>query len=150
MDEQENSKEYFWSVYDKLPDDLKEAVFSEETSENITKICLENNIAEELSSEVYKYAGKVLMGLLSPKEFSVTMELELNLDAEQARNLAAEIDRKVFSHLRISLNKLYSPSVAENKEVSDNTKKEGAPETKEVVKPKVFVNPKDPYKEPLI
>jgi hypothetical protein len=151
MEEQKNSKDLFWKTYEKLPDNIKEALFSEENFNIVSEICEKNGISdEEIKSQLMKYIGKSLMGLLPIKDFSIILELELNLETEKARDISWDIDRRIFSHLRISLNKLYSPSVAENKEVSDNAKKEGAPETKEVAKPKVFVNPKDPYKEPLI
>jgi hypothetical protein len=150
MEEQENSKEFFWKTYEKLPDNIKEALFNEENFNVVSEICEANGLSEEeIKSQILKYVGKTLMGLLPIKEFPIILELELNLDSETARNISGDIDRRIFSHLRISLNKIYSSAVAENKEVSDNTIKEGS-ETKQEVKPSEPVNPKDPYKEPLI
>jgi len=148
MNEQENQKDFFWKTYEKLPDNIKEALFSEENFNIVSEICEANGLTEENSkSQLMKYVGKVLMGLLPIKEFPIILELELDLDSEKARNISWDIDRRIFSHLRISLNKLYTSNVAEKKELSDNTKKEGSVEKKEEVKP---TNPKDLYKEPLI
>ena len=148
MNEQENQKDFFWKTYEKLPDNIKEALFSEENFNIVSEICEANGLTEENSkSQLMKYVGKTLMGLLPIKEFPIILELELDLDSEKARNISWDIDRRIFSHLRISLNKLYTSNVAEKKEVSDNTKKEGSEEKKEEAKP---VNPNDPYKEPLI
>ncbi|MFA5729786.1 MAG: hypothetical protein WC938_00940 [Candidatus Paceibacterota bacterium] len=158
MNEQDNSEEFFWKTYETLPDNIKEALFSEENFNIVSEICEKNGItSEETKSQLVKYVGKTLMGLLPIKEFSIILELELNLDSEVARNISWDIDSRIFSHLRISLNKLYSPNIAEKKELVDNTKKEGEikteiegeikPEEKKVTEP---VNPEDKYKEPLI
>ncbi|MFA5432388.1 MAG: hypothetical protein WC319_05880 [Candidatus Paceibacterota bacterium] len=153
MEEQETSEETFWKTYEKLPDNIKEALFSEENFNVITSICEKNGITdEETKSQLTKYIGKTLMGLLPIREFPIILELELNLDTEIARNVSWDVDSKIFSHLRISLNKLYSPDVAEKKELVDNANRE---EQKELENEKgktieSIVNPKDKYKEPLI
>jgi hypothetical protein len=153
MEEQDNSEEFFWKTYEKLPDNIKEALFSEENFNVVSEICEKNGIAdEETKSQLTKYVGKTLMGLLPIREFPIILELELNLDTDKARNISWDIDSRIFSHLRISLNKLYSPEVAEKKELVDNTKKEEQGEIKledkKTTEP--IVNSKDKYKEPLI
>lgn len=150
MEEQENQKDFFWKTYETLPDNIKEALFAEENFNIVSEICEKNGLTdEEIKSQIMKYVGKTLMGLLPIKEFPIILELELDLDTEKARNISWDIDSRIFSHLRISLNKLYE-NVAEKKEVSDNTKKEETIDKKEEVKPKKPFNPNDPYKEPLI
>jgi len=153
MEEQENQKDFFWKTYEKLPDNIKEALFAEENFNIVSEICEANGLSEdETKSQLMKYVGKTLMGLLPIKEFPIILELELDLDTETARNISWDIDRRIFSHLRISLNKLYEANVAENKELSDNTKKEGSEVKQEIKKEEIKnpVNPKDQYKEPLI
>jgi len=154
MEDQETQKDQFWKTYEKLPDNIKEALFAEENFNIVSEICEANGLSEEeTKSQLMKYVGKTLMGQLPIKEFPILLELELDLDTETARNISSDIDRRIFSHLRISLNKLYDSSIAENKEVSDNTNKEGSEnkqEVKQETKIKEPVNSKDPYKEPLI
>jgi hypothetical protein len=158
MEDEQDSKDFFWQTYEKLPDSLKEALFSEENFNIVSAICEKNGIAdEEVKSQVLKYVGKTLMGLLPIKEFSITIELELDLDADVARTISSDIDNQIFSHLRIELNKLYLDKVAEKKNISDNVivKKEEAPKKEEGSKPKEAAPapaPKnsDTYREPLI
>jgi hypothetical protein len=146
MEERPTTEETFWKTYETLPDNIKEALFSEENFNIVSEICEKNGLTdEETKNSVIKYVGRVLMGYTSIKDFPIILELELNLDSDKARNISWDIDSRIFSHLRISLNKLYE-NVAEKKEVGDNTKKE---EKKEETKTQT-VNPKDPYKEPLI
>lgn len=152
MEEQENSKDFFWKTYETLPDNIKEALFDEENFNVVSEICEKNGITEEeIKSQILKYVGKTLMGLLPIKEFPIILELELNLDSETARNMSWDIDSRIFSHLRISLNKLYESNVAEKKEVVDNVKKEENREVKqEEIKPKEESGPKDQYREIII
>ncbi|MFA6252380.1 MAG: hypothetical protein WCX74_03200 [Candidatus Paceibacterota bacterium] len=103
---QEYSKEFFWDTYKKLPEDLKEALFSDKNNEVINHICAQSGLDDEQTASVTKFAGRVLMGLLPLDELSVTIELELNIP----QNLASQINRQiyisVFKHLRVSLNKI--------------------------------------------
>ncbi|MDD5569222.1 MAG: hypothetical protein PHG23_02305 [Candidatus Pacebacteria bacterium] len=103
---EEYTKEFFWSVYKTLPEDLKEAIFSERNNEVIYNICSKLNLDEEKTSIVAKYTGRVLMGLLDLDDFPVTLELELNIDETLANKISAEINNNIFKHLRVSLMKL--------------------------------------------
>lgn len=151
MEEQENSEDFFWKTYEKLPDNIKEALFSEENFNIVSKICEKNGITdEEIKSQVTKYVGKTLIGQLPIKEFPIILELELNLDSEKARDISWDIDSRIFSGLRISLNKLYSPDVAENKKLVDNNKEDQKGTEEGEKKTAEPVNTKDKYKEPLI
>ncbi|MFA5228332.1 MAG: hypothetical protein WC446_01050 [Candidatus Paceibacterota bacterium] len=142
-----DSKENFWKEYEKLPDAIKEALFSEDNFKVVSDICETNGISdEEMKSQLMKYIGKTLMGKLPIKDFFVTLELEMDMETNKAKTISREIDRKIFSGLRIALNKIYSSNVAENKIVSDNKKdKDGV----EIPVPKKEEY-KDPYKESLI
>ena len=61
--------EHLWPIYEKLPDDLKEAIFSEKTASTIFDICQRNEIKEAQMSEIARYTGYVLLGLV--KEMSL-------------------------------------------------------------------------------
>jgi len=93
-----------------------------------------------------KYVGKTLMGKLPIKDFFVTLELEMDMETNKAKAISREIDRKIFSGLRIALNKIYSTNIAENKIVSDNKRNKDGTEIPMPSKNEY----KDPYKEPLI
>jgi hypothetical protein len=103
----EYSKEQLWKLYEKLPQELKEAVFSEETSDSIWEACIKNKIEGNEISEVARYTGRVLLGILPPAEFRETLEKEVKLDKEQAKKVAQEINRFVFYPVKSSLEVLY-------------------------------------------
>ncbi len=142
-----DSKEEFWEEYENLPEIIKDNLFSEENYDIISEICDANGLADENSkSQLMKYVGKTLIGKLPIKDFIVTIELEMELDAKVAKEISREIDKKIFSHLRIALNKIYSDPKVDNKvDLSNNKKTERIIST-----PKSDTHPKDPYKESLI
>lgn len=147
MTDQKSSKDIFWKEYEKLPDIIKDALFSEENFTVVSDICERHNLKDEESkSQLMKYVGKTLMGELPIKEFFINLELEMNLDTKRARDISNDIDRRIFSHLRIALNKLYNANVAEKDNLSDNKDKEKVAEKT----PPAEINNTDPYKENLI
>jgi len=112
--EKEYTKEELWKIYEKLPEELKEAIFSGETAENIFNICTRYGIEEgEKISKVAKYVGRVLMGLLPPNEFQETLERELNLEKEVAKGIGREIEMLIFYPVRTHLEEIYKIEIAQ-------------------------------------
>jgi len=108
----EYTKEQFWKLYEKLPEELKDAIFSEETANDIGDICERNRVEDEKASEVAKYTGRVLLGVLLPDEFQKTLEKEVGLEKEVAKKVAQEISRFVFFPVKESLASLYKVEAA--------------------------------------
>jgi hypothetical protein len=139
--EKEYSKEDLWKIYDKLPDELKETVFSGRTAEKISDTCERNGIEEgEKISEVAKYVGRVLMGLLPPSEFQETLEKELTLKKEVAKSIAEDIERYVFHPVKAELEALYGIEVSPPARPTEII----PPSQEKTIPPK-----KDIYREPL-
>ena len=103
----EYTKEELWKLYEKLPQELKEAVFSEETADHIYDICIRSGIEDERISEIARYSGRVLMGILPPDEFQKTLEIELKLKPDIAKGVAQEINRFIFYPVKTNLEELY-------------------------------------------
>jgi hypothetical protein len=138
----------------KLPEDVKEVLFAEETSDAIYGSCKRNGVLEEKAMEVSKYVGYVLVGLLPPNEFQETLEKELGIETEKAKMITREITRYVFFPVKASLEELYKieitpagartvppPSPAPPKPVEKPTE---IPEKKPPEKPVT-----DIYREPI-
>jgi hypothetical protein len=110
--EKEYTKEELWKIFEKLPDELKESIFSEKTAESIFNICIRNGIEDERISKVAKYVGRVLMGLLPPNEFQETIERELNLEKEVAKSVRREVEMLIFYPVRTHLEEIYKIEIA--------------------------------------
>lgn len=104
----EYTKDQFWKLYEKLPEELKEAIFSEETANNIFDICTRNGIEDDRISEVARYTGRVLLGVLPPDEFQETLEKELKIEKEVAKKTTHEINRFIFYPVKTSLEELHN------------------------------------------
>ena len=105
------TSEQFWKLYEKLPQELKDALFAEETGNNIYEVCKRNEIADNLE-EIVEYVGQVLVGVLPPEEFQKTLEEELKLEKDLAKKIAQEINRFIFYPVKSSLEELYKIEIA--------------------------------------
>ena len=131
--------EQLWKVYEKLPQELREAVFSEETADAIFNSCERNNV-EEVSRIAY-YVGLVLMGLILPQEFSGVLIADVKLPKTLADAIARDINRLVFYPVKPALEQLHRMEIevtakittpnppTETQEKSEETEERGGPDT---------------------
>ena len=55
----EYTREQLWKLYEKLPGELKEAIFSVGTADSIYDICERNKIEDDRVSEIARYTGRL-------------------------------------------------------------------------------------------
>jgi hypothetical protein len=110
--EKEYTKEELWKIVEKLPGELKEAIFSGETAENIFNICTRNGIEDERMSKVAKYVGRVLIGLLPPNEFEEILEKEVGIEKEVAKNIRRDVEMLIFYPVRKQLEEIYKIEIS--------------------------------------
>ena len=102
----EYTREQFWKLYEKLPQELKDAVFAEETGDNISDICERNGVGEKLG-DIVDNAGAVLIGVLPPEDFQNKLEKDLEIQPDVAKKVAQEIYRFIFYPVKPALDELY-------------------------------------------
>lgn len=124
-------------LFQKLPEELQEAIHSDETAEYTWNICDRNNI-EQISGLAEKVTN-VLIGLLPPNEFQEILEKELGLEKEKAKRVTREVNRFIFYPVRTHLEKLYQIEITPFSTPSSTTE---TLEKKEKLE-------KDKYREPL-
>ena len=107
----EYTREQLWKLYQKLPGELKEAIFSVETADNIFDICLRNDIEDGRISEIARYTGRVLLGILPLDEFQETLEKELKVKKDKAKKVTQEINRFIFYPVKSSLEEIYKAPI---------------------------------------
>ena len=138
------SREQYWQLFQKLPDELKEAVLSEETAKAIYDICDRNEIVD-IVSEIASITGQVLLGVLSPDEFEETIKKELKLKKEVAKKVSQEINRFIFYPVKTSLEEIYKAPITPP---PASPKITPPPEEKPEERPEVSAE-KDVYREPI-
>ena len=116
----EYTQEQFWKFYKKLPQELKDALFSEETGNAIYDICKRNEVLEKLG-EISDHIGQVLLGVLLPGEFQEILEKKMELDLEKSKKIFHEINRLIFSAVKHSLAELYETPVKPSEKVKEKS-----------------------------
>ena len=139
----EYNRDQLWKLYEKLPADLKEAIFSEETADSIYSTCARYETGEDEISEVAKYTGHVLLGVLPPAEFPKVLEAEVGLDKNISQTIDHDINRFVFWPVKESLTALYKTAISPPEVVIETTvaQKEAPRKTR--------AKKEDVYREPI-
>ena len=70
----EDNQKQLWGLFNVLPEELKDAIFSEETANAIFNICKEHQIESNKKSKIAKLVGDSLMGLLPPDKLQDSLE----------------------------------------------------------------------------
>lgn len=136
----EYSKEQLWKIYEMLPEDLKTAIFANETAENISTACAMAGITDKRVSKVARLTGHVLMGLLPPAELQKSLEKDANLKPGEAKRVSHQIQRLILNPVKESLAVLYEEEGGEKPEAQ---REKTEPEKEEKAKKK------DLYREPI-
>ena len=147
------SQEQLWKLFETLPQELKDAILSEDTANTIREISQRYGIKEEEIPQFAALVGDILMGLLPPEELPVTLERELNIDTETAEKISKEVNRFILFPVKDSLVEFYkeirfAPGgrlIKPEKEKKEKRKKEIGEELKKEEKP---YQP-DIYREPI-
>jgi len=103
----EYSQEQLWKLFETLPQELKDALLSEDTANTIREISQRHGIKEEELPRFAALVGDILMGLLPPEEFPKTLERELKIDEEKAEKISREVNRFILFPVKDSLAEFY-------------------------------------------
>ncbi len=105
------SHEQVLARWDTLPENIREAIFSDVNADTLWRVCETNHLSEERTQRVATVAGDVLMGFLHPSSQDVTEEISdrIAIPKQVAAVLAEELYRKIFAPLRDDLDRIYSP-----------------------------------------
>jgi len=155
----QHTKDELWKLFDRLPEELKEAVFSQETADHIFSICERYDV--DNVSEVARHVGLVLMGVLMPNELMVALTKEVGLKKPVAEKVAQEINRFIFYPVQSALKQLHRVEVgevekghsAEVKTIAQSVK-QGTPKEKVMSQEKPLQKKQksgkaDPYRESI-
>ena len=112
--------------YKKLPQALKTALFSDDTTEKIFTIGKKNKLTVEQMGILADETGLVILGITKPEDYGTNLAKRLLSKPDLTNNIVAEVNEKILGSLREELNKLHSPAVAPQATTSP-IKKEALP-----------------------
>src|SRR3989344_2852727 len=91
-----------------LPEDLREAFFSEEVTNVIIKTAKNYGLHVDqygiLGGEVYG----IIFGLSHPKDFIINLTNRVGVEKEIAKKIAEDINLQIFQKIRLSLKKIHN------------------------------------------
>ncbi len=129
-------QEEFIKLCKTLPRNLRDALFSEETGNNIEKICRRNGIDDKFS-DLLELTGQVLIGLLPIEDLEKILIRDLELSMDKSKKVAREIIRFVFFPIKEDLTKIYGIGSLSEKKLEEDVVTSRSQEQK------------DAYREPL-
>ena len=94
--------------YDDLPEDLKDAIFSVDTTSLVNMIGKKHGLAIDKIGDLANETGMVMLGVTHPNEFIANLAERLDVDKEKARAIAQEINEQIFKKVRESLRKIHN------------------------------------------
>ncbi|MFA5355208.1 MAG: hypothetical protein WC302_00500 [Candidatus Paceibacterota bacterium] len=144
------TKEQLKKMYDGLPEELKEAIYSQESAESIFNACTDQGLQNDQIPLVAHLAGKVLMGILPPDEFQEEVEKELKMKEGEAKELGRTINKLVFypvKELLAELNRI-APIKEEGEEIKE-IKKELTPGPEKPKEEEAPSSEPDTYRESI-
>jgi len=108
------TQEEFWKLYNSLSPGLKDALFAEETGNNLEKICKRHQI-EDKFSEILNLTGQILLGLLPPEELEKVLVRDIQLNIAKSKEISREIIRFIFFPVKDELTRLYEMTSSSEK-----------------------------------
>lgn len=113
MRNQQYTREELESRFRKLPPVLQDALFSVEVADSIFETGKKYGLEDWKISLLAEETGYVILGLTSPREFLSKLSEALGMNIDQVRDVAKEINHKVFFPLREELKKTHEIEMSE-------------------------------------
>jgi len=98
-------QEKLLKIYDKLPQEIKEALFSYENALVNFYLAKKFNLSKKKLSQLAGLVGLVLMGVLKKEEMPHHLAYELEINPETAFKIYRILNRKIFFSLREAIKK---------------------------------------------
>lgn len=136
-----HTQEELVNRYEKLPQALKDAIFSEVNAEKMYALGKRNGLTIDQMGSVTSETGYVILGIAHPKDFVRNLKQKLNIDQEKVRQIAEDINREIFRPIREHLKDLYKLADLEVSEVPSEKEKV-------IIYPKVPPPPPPPPQPP--
>ncbi len=96
-----------YELFSKLPQDLREIMFSVETADKIGEVAKKNNLESDQIWWLSHTVGMILLGETKITNFVETLQRRCKLEETKARQLARDINEAIFLPVKESLKKIH-------------------------------------------
>lgn len=104
---QDYTEEQILEKYHTLPQELKTAMASVESSKVVQQIKKKYELNIEQTGDLAGETGLVLLGLTKPENFIRNLSERLEIDAQKAKEIALDVNSQIFSRVKESLKKIH-------------------------------------------
>lgn len=106
------TKQQLEERYNKLPDALKDALFSVDIAHTMFEIGKRNLLTIEKTGFLAEETGYVILGLTHPENLAANLQEKLSVDDEELIKIVSEVNKEVFLPIREMLKKTHGVEVA--------------------------------------
>lgn len=110
----EYTQEQINKRFEELPDDIREAITSVETSDELQNISNKHGLMLDQTTELMDETGLRLLGLTPSNKFIYNLEKRLKITNEKATDIAEDISSIVFQKIKESLQETQEEGSNEN------------------------------------
>lgn len=93
--------------YRSLPEDLKDAIFSEDVTEHILSVGKEYHLSVDQTGELADETGLVFLGITRPETYISNIARRLGIERNLAAKIGGAINERIFRPVRESLKKVH-------------------------------------------
>ena len=136
--------------YDSLPEDIKKAVTSVDTTDALIEIGEKYKLHVDKMGELLDETTLVMVGLESTKNFVNEIRNRLEISQDLAENIVKDVNNKILLKVRESLKKIYKEPtekknlpLEENKKIEIKEKEDFIIEKKNIIEPKLEIKPEE-------
>lgn len=138
-------------MFEKLPNDIQEALQSDQTIKCLVQIREKYNLQDEQSGELSAEIGMLMLGASFPQHFIENLKNTMKIPEETAKAIASEVNEKIFRPVKESLKQLHSLIKKEEpiRIITPSTAFVGTKKQAEIPKDEKNVTNIDPYREAI-
>lgn len=100
------TKEQKIKIFESLPQELKDAIMSVETSEKLRAVTGKNSLMLDQATELGDEVGLLMLGITKQKDFLKNIEKRLEINEEKALAIAKDVNTEILDSIRESLRKI--------------------------------------------
>lgn len=94
------TKEELIEIYRGLPEEVKDALFSPETTDVFDAIKEKQHLTDEQREVMSVYTGFLMMGILPPEKYVPTLITKMGIEREKVASIAQTINRDLFNPIK--------------------------------------------------
>lgn len=102
------TKEELIEIYRGLPEEVKDALFSPETTDIFDAIKEKQHLTDEQREIMSVYTGFLMMGILPPEKYVPTLITKMGIEREKVASIAQTINRDLFNPIKDILKSVHA------------------------------------------